>query len=134
MRLAGMLIAILIFSTCVVGMSSFYIGTAAKYNMSPSGLATTNRTQEIVDELEKTRSDLTKARGGIVNSGYAILDSIYNVIRLPLNFIDIMSAMFLDMTSLAHIAVPGWVLALVTGCIVIVFVFGIISFIKGYDA
>lgn len=126
------IISVLIFSTVLVGMTSFYMDFAEEYGKTPENLATANATDRILEKSHEIESDLRETRGGIEGFAYLILDGVYQIVRLPLDFINIVLAMITDLSGLTPIAIPVWLSPLISGVIVITIVFGILSFIKGY--
>ena len=128
----SLIISILIFSTVLVGMTTFYMDFAEEYGKTPDSLATANATEDILDEMADMESELRETRGGIEGFAYLMLDGIYQIVRLPLDFINIILAIITDLTGLTPISLPIWLSPLISGVVVIMIAFGIISFIKGY--
>ena len=136
----SLMIALLLFSGVVVGMSIFYgdltsSTNLASYgltagqiaNISPEDLGTLGVANEITQQTKDIEDTLKQQPTGItpVDLAWGYINAGLSAITLPLNAVALFGNMINDVTGFLNL--PAWVGGIVLGVISIIIVFEILS-------
>lgn len=128
--IGNMLIALMLFSAVLIGVSS-YIGSGINnYNLSSNPnetLSTFSRMSEIEARNEQMKGQLEGGDISIFDSFELFLTGAYQALINALSLPDLIGSIAEDLSGEDGIYIPNWFIGVITGIIVILVIFTIIS-------
>ena len=127
------IIALIMISSAVVGISAFAGDIYDNYGITSDDLAYLNKTSEINAEVVEIKDAIesTQITGTVLDLPLTFVAGAYSALKLLLNIPDIMITLLVESGEV--IGVPAWAIAMGSAIVVVIIVFVILRAILKWD-
>ena len=136
------IVAVIIFTAVIVGISSFYSDLANNYAVSTPNISSINRTEDINNLLNSTYNAATNTStplsklpyvGSITDSFFSFFNAAWNGVFVVLSIPLLVFSLITDSSTIFAVSgfnIPSWFTTMIIGLVFVALIFFILKFLR----